>query len=153
LRASEKGLVQPLGSLVLCIGLGAIADDLATELLVRILRELHLDARHLTVEDFHAPRPPDVKIGTISAFCIVSVTPGPERERGAEVAREIRAKLPHVHLLALLLPSVLEEPDGSNLGEVVDRQMSSFGDAAIEISEHVAAPVAVPVVETDAALT
>src|SRR5579859_3582008 len=42
-------LIVPPGSVVLCLGLGSVANDLATELLTRILRDLHIDARHLSM--------------------------------------------------------------------------------------------------------
>lgn len=136
------------GSLVLCVGLGSLGDDLATELLVRILRELHVDARHLTLDDLHAPRPPEVTLATIGAVCVVSVAPGDEREKGMELAREIRAKLPHTFMLALLLASVLQEADASTFSEVVDRLASSFEDAALEVSERVSGAGFTPAIAT-----
>jgi predicted PurR-regulated permease PerM len=147
LRASSNGVVRPIArSLVLCVGLGALGDDLAAELLVRILRELHI-ARHLTLEDLHAPRPPEVTLAVIAAFCIVSITPGKERERGAQVARDIRSKVPSAYLLALLLPSVLAEADLSPFNESVDRLASSFEDAALELSERIAGFESSPAIE------
>ena len=38
----------PRGSIVICMGLGSPADDLATELLVRLLRSERIDARHFS---------------------------------------------------------------------------------------------------------
>lgn len=138
LKASAQGVEQaPAGPLLLCISMGSLGDDLATELLVRILRELRLDARHLTIEDLEGPRPPEVSLDRIAAFCIVSAQPGPEREQGATIARTLRQKMPSAFLFALVLPSVLADPDRSNLGALVDRQASSFGDAALELSERV----------------
>ncbi len=135
---SSSGLAQSApGSLVLCIGLGSLGDDLATELLVRVLRGLHLDARHLLIDDLKGPRPADVTDSAIGVMCIVSVNPGGEREQGVQLAHEIRARLPHTYLLALLLPSVLQEVDQSAFGAAVDRLASSFEDAALEISERV----------------
>ncbi|HEY3635611.1 MAG TPA: AI-2E family transporter, partial [Caldimonas sp.] len=123
-RAPHAHVVQ--GSMVLCLGLGSLGDDLAAELLVRILREMHVDARHLTLEDLQAPRPRDVEPSTIAAACLVSATPGEERRRGVQLGQQIRAKLPHTFMLALLLPSVLGETDDSTLGEIVDRLATSF---------------------------
>src|ERR1019366_7874063 len=48
-------LTVPPGTMMLCVGLGSTADDLATELLVRILRDQKVDARHLSIEDLRAP--------------------------------------------------------------------------------------------------
>ncbi len=144
LQASASGQIQQEGSLILCISLDGLGDDLATELLVRILRDLHFDARHLTLEDLHAPRPPDVVKRTICAFFVVSAAPGPERERGEQVARDIRAKLPQAFLVAMLLPSVLAEVDRSNFADVADRLAGSFSDAALEVSERAAEPAPAP---------
>jgi hypothetical protein len=132
------------GSLVLCVGLGSLGDDLATELLVRVLRGLHLDARHLLIDDLKAPRPAEITDSAIGVMCIVSVNPGEEREQGVQLAHEIRSRLPHTYLLALLLPSVLQEVDTSAFGEAVDRLASSFEDAALEISERVIGVSGVP---------
>ena len=139
--AVARGVSRPVGSLVLCIGLGALGDDLATELLVRILRGLNLDARHLTLEDFHGPRPADLKVESICAFCLVSVTPGPERELGVQVVRDLRSRLPEAFVLALLMPSVLAEPDHSELHALADRIAAGFEDAALDVSERATAPV------------
>jgi hypothetical protein len=142
LRAASRGEVRRAGSLVLCIGVGGLGDDLATELLVRILGELHLDARHLTLEDLEASRKRDVDFGEISAICIVSVAPGEEREQGEGIAHEIRATLPEAFLVALLLPSILADADKSNFAEVVDRLANSFGDVALEVAEHASGRIA-----------
>jgi hypothetical protein len=44
---------------MVCVGLGSMADDLATELLVRILRDQKIDARHMSIEDLAAWPPPE----------------------------------------------------------------------------------------------
>ncbi len=50
-------LAVPAGSVIICVSLGSMADDLAAELLVRILREQKIDARHMSIEDLAtAPR-------------------------------------------------------------------------------------------------
>ena len=48
---------MPPGSIMLCLSMGSMSDDLATELLVRILRDKQLDARHVSLEDLKAPPP------------------------------------------------------------------------------------------------
>jgi hypothetical protein len=137
LRSAPAGSPAPARPLVLCIGLGSLGDDLATDLLVRILRGLQIDARHLTLDDLHAGPPPDMPLSTISAMCIVSATPHDRREHAAEVASGIRAKLPQAYLLALQFPSVLAAIDRPALNDLVDRVATSFEDAALEVSERV----------------
>jgi predicted PurR-regulated permease PerM len=139
--ASRPAEVVPL---VLCIGMGTLGDDLATELLVRILRDLHLDARHVLADDLNAPRPPDISVAAINVVCVVSVSPGEEREKGVALSEEIRARVPQVYIVGLLLPGVLGQADSSSLGERVDRTAGSFEDAALEVSERLSGLVSVP---------
>src|SRR5258708_37891334 len=51
-------LVVPPGSVMVCVGLGSMADEFAAELLVRILREQKIDARHMSLEDMPAGATP-----------------------------------------------------------------------------------------------
>jgi predicted PurR-regulated permease PerM len=142
-RAESNGAAEA-APLVLCIGMGTIGDDIATELLVRILRGLHLDARHVLIDDLKGPRPPDISIAAINVVCIVSVAPGEEREKGVALAEEIRSRVPQVYIVGLLLPGVLGRADSSSLGERVDRTAASFEDAALEVSERLSGLVSEP---------
>jgi len=67
-----------------------LRDELATELLVRILRDQKLDARHLSLEDLSAVPPPEASPEIVSMACIVSAFPSEERARGATVADDLR---------------------------------------------------------------
>ena len=58
-------LAGAAGSVMLCVSLGSISDDLATELLVRILRDKKLDARHLSLEDLRQTPPPEALPGSV----------------------------------------------------------------------------------------
>ena len=122
-------LVVPPASMMLCVGLGSMADDLATELLVRILRDQKIDARHVSVEDLNAP-PPDAKPGNIAVVYIVSAFPSEERERGQAVADAIRQRLPHVRLVTLFMPGMVLQSDAAT-GSVrdADNAATSFGQA------------------------
>lgn len=115
--------------LVLCIALGAIGDDLAAELLVRMLRAVDVDARHLTLSDLHAPRNHEVPIPSIGVVCLVSMSSGPWRDEGAQLARRVRASLPQASLMALSLPGVSAAGKTSPLDEAVDLVAGSFEEA------------------------
>jgi hypothetical protein len=106
-----------------------MADDLATELLVRILRDQKIDARHVSLEDLNAP-PPDAKPGNIAVVHIVSAFPSEERERGQAVADAIRQRLPHVRLVTLFMPGMVLQSDAAT-GSVrdADNAATSFGQA------------------------
>ena len=84
---------------MLCIGLHALGDDLATELLVRILSDMHIDARHLAIDEVGKHRPATLKDQDISAVCVVSVDPKHEKEMVLETATRVRAKLPDMRVI------------------------------------------------------
>lgn len=118
--------------LVLCIALGAIGDDLAAELLVRMLRRNQVDARHLTLDDLRVHRDPDSPVPEISVVCLVSMTAGPWRDEGVQLARRVRASLPQAGLMALLLPKMSAADSVSPVSDVVDLAVGSFEDATRE---------------------
>jgi predicted PurR-regulated permease PerM len=121
--------VKP-GSVMLCVGLGTVADDLVTELLVRILRDQKLDARHISVEDLKAPRPPDASPASVSVVYLVSAFPSDERAQGESVADSIRQRFPDARLVTLFLPGMLLQPSPAmHSVRNADGAATSFGDA------------------------
>lgn len=126
------------GSIVLCVGLPALGDDLATELLVRILRDLHIDARHLSLEELRSARPANVSHSDVAAVCIVSVEPRLEQEAICRIAAGVRNSLPQTFILALLLRGMLEPDESMALSRHIDRQANSLEDATLEVAEHLA---------------
>ncbi len=122
-------LTVPPGSVVLCVSLGSSADDLATELLVRILRDQKLDARHVSLEDLGAP-PPQASPGSISMIYLVSAFPTEARERADSVAEKLRRRFPSGCLVSVFLPGMLLQP-ASAIDSIsgVDKAATSFGEA------------------------
>ena len=103
-------LTVPPGSVMVCVGLGSVADDLATELLVRILREQKIDARHMSLEDMDAVPPPNAA-EAVSLVYIVSAFPSEERVRSDSTAQEMRRRFPQACIVAVLLPGMLLQPE------------------------------------------
>jgi predicted PurR-regulated permease PerM len=103
-------LTVPPGSVIVCVGLGSMADELATELLVRILREQKIDARHMSLEDMSATPPPNAA-EAVSMVYVVSAFPSEERGRGAATAGEMRRRFPQACIVAVLLPGLLLQPE------------------------------------------
>ena len=113
----------------MCVGLGALGDDLATELLVRILREQKIDARHMSIEDMAAAAPPEAA-DAVSMVYVVSAFPNEERGRGDATALELRRKFPNACIVALMLPGMLLQPDVAIDGmHEADKEASSLGQA------------------------
>ena len=122
-------LGAPPGSVVLGIGFGSSGDDLATEILVRILRDLQIDARHVSIADVEAAQPPGATPASVSMICIVSIAPGQEQERGALLAAQFRRQFPHACIAAVLLPEALPSPQRVPLSSDVDLTLGSFEEA------------------------
>ena len=134
LREQKNGEQQespngPDGSVVLCVGLGSAADDIAAELLVRILREHKLDARHLALDDV-ANAPPAGAVQRVSMVQLVSAFPSKKREAADTVARDLRHRYGNACIVSVLLPGILPQSatpphDPSN----ADKTARSFGNA------------------------
>jgi predicted PurR-regulated permease PerM len=123
-------LSVPPGSIMLCVGMGSPADDLATELLVRILRDQKVDARHVSIDDMNAPPPPDASPDIVSVVYLVSAFPSEERKRGESVAARVRERFPGVRLVTVFLPGMLLQA-GPAIETVptADKAATSFGHA------------------------
>jgi predicted PurR-regulated permease PerM len=117
----------PPASIVLAIGLGTIADDLATEILVRILREQQADARHLSIEDLQEP-PPGAKPESIALVYIVSAYPCEERSRALTLIEGIRGRLMSVPIVTVFLPGMLSESTAESI-KGADDAAHSFREA------------------------
>ncbi|SDG38410.1 MULTISPECIES: AI-2E family transporter [unclassified Duganella] len=115
-RISDSGEWQgsfdvPPGSVVLSIGLGTQGAELATEILVRILREQKIDARSRTVEELDEPPPPGATPELVAIVILVSVDPLNDCEQITAMLEGVRERVPHAKQFALLLPSPFENPD------------------------------------------
>jgi predicted PurR-regulated permease PerM len=124
-------LVVPPGSVMVCVGLGSISDDLATELLVRILRDQKIDARHMSLEDLDAAVPPNAA-DAVSIVYVVSAFPSEERSRGEATADKMRVLFPQACLVAVFLPGMLLQPEEDGEGASLrsaDKSAGSLGHA------------------------
>jgi len=120
----------PPGSILLCLGLGSLADTIAAELLVRALREQGLDARHLSLADIDAgSRPPDADPIAIAIAYLVSAFPSAEREHFEQTADRVRQQLPSARVVSVCLPGVAIQPEPSTPVANADYAVSSFVEA------------------------
>jgi hypothetical protein len=102
----------PRGSIVICIGLGSPADDLATELLVRLLRSERIDARHFSSTDIDAGLPPGADPDGVAIAFLVSAFPSSERDRAEPVGLQLQRLVPQANLIRLFCHGI-ETPSGS----------------------------------------
>jgi len=107
-----------------------MADDFATELLVRILRDQKIDARHMSLEDLNTASPPGAA-EAVSIVYVVSAFPSDERGRGEGTVEEMRRRFPHACVVAVLLPGMLLQPEAAVADDIrgVDKAANSLGHA------------------------
>ncbi len=121
--------VQP-GSIMMCLGLGSIVDELATELLVRILRDQKIDARHVSIDDLEGPVPAGASPDSIAVVYLVSAFPSDEREQSEAAAANIRRRWPKARLVTLFLPGMLLQAGAAaDSLRSADASATSFGHA------------------------
>ncbi len=70
---------------------------------------------------------------SVDAVCLVTMTAPEAPEHGVELAKIVRAQLPHVRTLGLLLPGRIESPEQMPVGRFVDGVTTSFADAARDL--------------------
>jgi len=96
----------PAGSVVLCLGLGSPPDDLAAELLVRVLRAERLDARHFSAQELDVGLPPGADPDGVSIIFLVSAFPNPARERSQPLIDQVQGLFPRAQVVGLFCSGV-----------------------------------------------
>ena len=117
----------PPASIVLGVGMGTTADDLATEILVRLLRDEKVDARHLSIEDLQTP-PPEAKAESIAVIYIVSAYPCEERAKATALIEGMRQRLPQVRIITAFFPGMMTESSVDTVA-AADASAHSFAEA------------------------
>ena len=131
-------LSVPAGSVVLAVGLGSPGDDFATEILVRVLRDLHIDARSVSIEEFGKPPPAGSEPASVAIAYIVGVTCEHEQERYTQAAQKVRLWLPEVSIAAMLLPGIEASAERQPLSSSeFDLVVTSFEQAAQSASARI----------------
>lgn len=110
----QGALDVPDGTVVLGIDMGLAGDELAAEILVRILQEQRIDGRHIAQDEFGVNPPSGAKPEIISVICLVSTDPVGERQRIDATLADLKIRLPHAKRLVLILPSPFDHIDLSN---------------------------------------
>jgi predicted PurR-regulated permease PerM len=109
----------PRGSIVICMALGSPADDLASELLVRLLRSERIDARHFSTAEIDAGLPPGADPAGVAIVFLVRAFPSPERESADLISQQLHELLPQANLIRVFCPGVTAASElGNNTGNL-----------------------------------
>lgn len=122
----------PPGSVVICSGLGSSADDLAAELLVRMLRTQSIDARHFSSGDINLGLPAGADPEGVSIVYLVSAFPSSERARTDSISKQVRELLPRAYVVRVFCPGVAAPSEPGNGAGNTEPTVNSLGQA-IEI--------------------
>ena len=122
-------LAVPPGSVMVCLSLGSPADDLAAELLVRILQDQRLDARNFSIHELRTDLPAETTPGAVAIVFLVSAYPNLERERSGAIAEQVRAKVPGTLVVRVFLPGLQVHPGPVSAGQGGDHTVTSFAEA------------------------
>jgi predicted PurR-regulated permease PerM len=126
----------PRGSIAICMALGSPADELAAELLARLLRSERIDARHFSAVEIDAGLPPGADPHGVAIVFLVSACPGPERERAESISEQLRELLPQANLIRVFCPGVAALSESSESGNA-EPTAGSLGEAVqISVSWH-----------------
>ncbi|WP_229507848.1 hypothetical protein [Massilia sp. Dwa41.01b] len=123
----QGSLDVPAHSVVLCAGLGTERDDLLSELLVRALRELDIDARRVVVgteQDNPGPQTADLVSTVFITYPVESML-----DQWQRVADELRAALPHALLVTIRLPFGETAANQNVVQQHVDMVLRSFEES------------------------
>jgi predicted PurR-regulated permease PerM len=120
----------PAGSVVICSGLGSSADDLAAELLVRMLRTQCIDARHFSPTEIDVGLPSGADPDGVSIVYLVSAFPSAERDRADSLSKQVRKLLPRAYVVRVFCPGVSAQSDSGNSASDSEPTVSSLGQAS-----------------------
>lgn len=123
----QGSLDVPSHSIVLCAGLGSERDDLLSELLVRALRELDVDARSVVVGPGQDTPGPD-KADLISTVFLTYPVEA-DLAQWQCVADELRASLPNALLVTIRLPFGETAANQAAVQAHVDMVLRSFEES------------------------
>jgi predicted PurR-regulated permease PerM len=135
----QGALDVPAHSVVLCVGLASMRDDMLSELLVRALREDQVDARSFSIIGDSENPGPD-KADLVSTVFINYPTEAMLDQWLTTVAN-LRAGLPEAMLVTIRLPLIDPPPSASLVEKQVDMVLRSFEEAlAFVAPEHAPRP-------------
>lgn len=123
-------LEVPPGSVTLCISMGASGDELVAEILVRVLRQRGIDARHRPAAELEVERPPGARPESVATVFIVNAFDDLCAPAVVELAGGVREELPAACIVAMSVAAPRPPAELAALDGRVDLFAHSFEEAA-----------------------
>jgi predicted PurR-regulated permease PerM len=123
----QGALDVPAHSVVLCVGLSSLRDDMLSELLVRALREADIDARSFSIlagADNAGPGRADLVSTVFINYPVETM-----RDQWLEAVANLRAGLPEAILVAIRLPLLDPVLNQAVVEQAVDMVLRTFEEA------------------------
>jgi predicted PurR-regulated permease PerM len=134
----QGSLDVPSHSIVLCCGLTSDRDDLLTELLVRALREVGVDARSVRVgsEDAPGEDTPGVEKASLVSSVFLTYPTDATVEAWRKAAIELRVALPDALFVTIRLPFDERATHPAGVEDYVDMILRSYEEGLAFVSQE-----------------
>jgi predicted PurR-regulated permease PerM len=134
----QGSLDVPIHSIVLCCGLRSDRDDLLTELLVRGLREVGVDARSVTVgsEDAPGEDTPGLEKASLVSSVFLAYPTDSALEAWRKAAIELRVALPDALFVTIRLPFDERAAHPAAVEDYVDMILRSYEEGLAFVSQE-----------------
>jgi predicted PurR-regulated permease PerM len=138
----QGSLDVPVHSIVLCCGLRSARDDLLTELLVRALREVSVDARSVQVgsEDEPGEDTPGVEKADLVSSVFLAYPTDATLEAWRKAAIELRVALPDALFVTIRLPFDERAVHPGAVEDYVDMILRSYEEGLAFVSQEKPVP-------------
>ena len=129
---------MPSHSIVLCCGLTSDRDDLLTELLVRALREVGVDARSVRVgsEDAPGEDTPGLENAKLVSSVFLAYPTDASVEAWRKAAIELRVALPEALFVTIRLPFDERATHPAGVEDYVDMILRSYEEGLAFVSQE-----------------
>jgi predicted PurR-regulated permease PerM len=138
----QGSLDVPSHSIVLCCGLTSDRDDLLTELLVRALREVGVDARSVRVgsEDAPGEDTPGIEKASLVSSVFLAYPTDATVEAWRKAAIELRVALPDALFVTIRLPFDERAAHPAGVEDYVDMILRSYEEGLAFVSQEKPVP-------------
>lgn len=120
-RAKPSTAAGKPGDTVICVGLGTSVDDIVTEILTRVLSELGIKARHLSVKELDFAADGDELKARVSMVFIVNALPSRSAAAAVQLVTACHARMPQAQVVMVSVPEpFVLRPEATTQGTVAD---------------------------------